>query len=205
MIYRNLINAKSRLEEFEQRKSKAKRDEQALIAARRYYNKSFKPQSLNVPDKSKGRVFPFRCSKCGKYGHKAAHCPTRGDQSAKSSRQYQHHQTSGSNRERANLSEESFLGVGGEQVFQAETCRESTKWCLDSGSSFHSCKDRLSFETWSQADNCKLNLASNTSTTIQAKVRLPVTDGKNSRSVCLENTLYVPDLRVNLMSVGNQE
>lgn len=72
------------LEEFERRKSKVKRDEQAMIAARRYYNKGFKPQSLNVPDKSKGRVFPFRCSKCGEYGHKAAYCPTRGDQPAKS-------------------------------------------------------------------------------------------------------------------------
>lgn len=194
------------LEEFERRKSRAKRDEQAMIAAKRYYNRGNKFHSnSHSTGKPKEKHFPFRCSKCGEYGHKAACCPTREDQKPKSSR-YQHpnYQNDGNRRERANLSEESYLAVGGEESFRVDVCKDSTRWCLDSGSSSHSCKEKSSFETLSRAENVKLNLASNSSTAIQGKgkVRLPVTDGRNLRSVNLESTIYVPDLRVNLMSVG---
>ena len=75
------------LEEFERRKSRTKRDEQAMLAAKRYYsnkNTNNKPSS-SQNDQSKGKSFPFRCSKCGETGNKAADCPLPQDQGQKRS------------------------------------------------------------------------------------------------------------------------
>lgn len=60
------------------------------------------------------------------------------------------------------------------------------------------------FHAWIPAARGKVNLACNSSADVEAKgtVRLPISDGQITRSVQLENTLFVPDLRVNLMSVA---
>lgn len=59
------------LEEFERRKSKTKRDEQAMLTAKRYYTHTTGPRySPNQIGGMKGRKFPFRCSKRAEFGHK---------------------------------------------------------------------------------------------------------------------------------------
>lgn len=66
----------------------------------------------------------------------------------------------------------------------------------------HIC-DEERFEEFSNFENQKLNLANHDSTKVKTKgtVKIATTDGNVARSI-LENTLHVPDLRNNLMSVA---
>lgn len=64
--------------------------------------------------------------------------------------------------------------------------------------------DEKLFVDKSECDNNKLNLANHASTMVLGKgtVKLEVDNGRDSNIIKLENTLYVPDLRIDLMSVG---
>ncbi|EFN71642.1 Putative transposon Ty5-1 protein YCL075W, partial [Camponotus floridanus] len=77
-------------------------------------------------------------------------------------------------------------------------------WCIDSGCTSHLCRDEEKFEEISNTENTRLNLANHGSTDIKAKgtVKVTATDGNTTRAVYLENTLHVPDLRNNLISVA---
>ncbi|KAL7295760.1 hypothetical protein TKK_0011103 [Trichogramma kaykai] len=66
----------------------------------------------------------------------------------------------------------------------------------------HLCKDKHCFDCLSDTSD-NLNLANNGSTNIEGKgvVKLQVITDNQNRSVRLEDALYVPDLRSNLLSV----
>lgn len=70
-------------------------------------------------------------------------------------------------------------------------------WCLDSGALSHMCRDQSVFEAIHENNNLTLNLATTDSTKIQGNgiVKLKVT-------AVLKNTLFVPNLRSNLLSVA---
>lgn len=216
-------------EEFERRKSLAKRDEQAMVAAKKYYSKynSGPKSSPSQYGQSNQKHLPFRCSKCGEMGHKASNCLSRQDEDQKDTQ----NQPKINHQDKAHVSEESYLAEiveskeafqaelkygeadtscashcneGPENAFRTETSSKKNRWCLDSGATSHLCRKEGMVNTWIPAEGAKLNLACNSSAAVRAKgtVRLPVTDGQNSRSVNFENTLFVPDLRVNLLSVA---
>ncbi|KRZ93244.1 Retrovirus-related Pol polyprotein from transposon TNT 1-94 [Trichinella sp. T8] len=81
--------------------------------------------------------------------------------------------------------------------------RSNSKWCLDSGASSHMCSNK---EMFLSVKNIKrtLSLANNKATEIMgtgtANLEIPGSD--EMRSVKLHNTLYIPDLRSNLLSVA---
>ncbi|KRZ83002.1 Retrovirus-related Pol polyprotein from transposon TNT 1-94 [Trichinella sp. T8] len=81
--------------------------------------------------------------------------------------------------------------------------RSNLKWCLDSGASSHMCSNKEMFLSMKSMKRT-LSLANNKSTEIMgtgtANLEIPGSDGM--RSVKLHNTLYVPDLRSNLLSVA---
>lgn len=88
--------------------------------------------------------------------------------------------------------------------FQAENSAKRDKWCLDSGSTSHLCYNKFCFEQIIKSDNVKVNLASDAYTEVKGKgsVKILGTNGKENRSIHLENTLHVPSLRSNLISVS---
>ncbi|KAG7197002.1 hypothetical protein KM043_017538 [Ampulex compressa] len=131
-------------------------------------------------------TFKYKCHKCRKIGHKAAECPDK--------------------KENARVAEdESFLALKPEEVSCRSSCdARNVRWCLDSGCMSHLCNDRGRFTQFSDTGNTKLNLANCTSAEIKGKgtVRLETLVGDTGRGILLENTMHVPDLRSNLMSVA---
>ncbi|XP_003369343.1 hypothetical protein Tsp_04758 [Trichinella spiralis] len=93
-----------------------------------------------------------------------------------------------------------------DKTYEISLCiggRSHSKWCLDSGASSHMCSNKEMFLSMKNMKRT-LSLANNKSTEIMgtgtANLEIPGSDGM--RSVKLHNTLYVPDLRSNLLSVA---
>ena len=81
---------------------------------------------------------------------------------------------------------------------------DEPKWCLDSGATSHLCKELQDFSEIHGTGSGKLNLANNESTEIKARGTVVFSTnnaGKQSK-IRLNDTLHVPDLRTNLLSVG---
>ncbi|KAM8702566.1 hypothetical protein ACLKA7_005682 [Drosophila subpalustris] len=74
-------------------------------------------------------------------------------------------------------------------------------WCLDSGATSHMCSQKERFENVSAAKCPQLKLANGESTDIEACGLVPF-NPSNKYSANLVNTLYVPELRENLLSVS---
>jgi 23S rRNA-/tRNA-specific pseudouridylate synthase len=74
---------------------------------------------------------------------------------------------------------------------------------VDSGASSHMCSSKDQFQNIAQND-LLLNLANHSFTKIRGtgNVKIKVSNENNLRSVNLNNVMYVPDLRSNLLSVG---
>uniref|UniRef100_A0A0C9QD48 POLX_0 protein n=1 Tax=Fopius arisanus TaxID=64838 RepID=A0A0C9QD48_9HYME len=80
----------------------------------------------------------------------------------------------------------------------------SDKWILDSGCTAHVCGDEEYFDWIDRTIGGRLNLASNDSSQVKGRgtVRLPVASDQGRKVIELRNTLFVPDLRANLISVA---
>ncbi|KAL7723605.1 hypothetical protein ACLKA6_007303 [Drosophila palustris] len=74
-------------------------------------------------------------------------------------------------------------------------------WCLDSGATSHMCSQKEKFENVSAAKCPQLKLANGESTDIEGCGLVPFKPS-NKYSANLVNTLYVPELRENLLSVS---
>lgn len=132
----------------------------------------------------------MKCYKCNVIGHRAKNCQT-------SERQ---------NGESANMSDEGLpavLSLPMEEAILASntTCRRD--WCVDSGCTSHMCNNTESFVKMNRSFG-KLNLTSTAHTEIEGKgTALMIANTIDAERVFkLKNTLYVPDLRTNLVSVG---
>ncbi|XP_077277091.1 uncharacterized protein LOC143905509 isoform X1 [Temnothorax americanus] len=121
----------------------------------------------------------IRCNYCKKLGHKAANCFSKKTNIDKKSS----HAT------------ETTLLVNNDKV--------STKWCLDSGCTSHLCGDKKLFENTKNISS-GLKLANNTTTKIKAMGNIKITTAVDDEemNIRLKDTLYVPDLRTNLLSVA---
>ena len=77
-------------------------------------------------------------------------------------------------------------------------------WCIDSGCTSHLCKDKDAFTNIESGDVGKLNLASDTSTTIRGKgsVTFSTNIKGKTKDIEINKALFVPDLRANLLSVS---
>ena len=129
--------------------------------------------------------FPFKCYKCKKTGHKANNCQQQ--------------------KERAATAEMCFLSsTSGNYALQATKHWVRRNWCLDSGCSSHMCRDEVKFLSKEKCDTGSLNLASNATAKVEGKgtVEIKVSCNSELSIVKLENTLHVPDLRSDLMSVS---
>lgn len=79
----------------------------------------------------------------------------------------------------------------------------SNKWCLDSGATSHMSAVKEKFASIS-AVSSSIALANSGSSAVEGagNVRIKLFDGQGGRPTTLLNTLHVPELRTNLMSVS---
>lgn len=105
---------------------------------------------------------------------------------------------------KANVGEEAYIidQDATESAKMSDSIGNSNKWSMDSGCTSHLCNNPSSF-TSIQKIQSGLKLASSVITPVTAKgdVLISASDEKSSKSIKLKNTLYVPDLRTNLMSI----
>ncbi|KAG5325816.1 POLX protein, partial [Pseudoatta argentina] len=134
----------------------------------------------------------FRCFRCKRFGHKAIECgKSRGNDEAP--------------RKVEDLSMYASSDFSPPQnAFEIESAPEREKWCLDSGCSSHLCRDTRDFSEISNVANGTLNLATKASTEIKARGTVLFTGDVNgiTKRVSVKDTLHVPELRTNLLSVG---
>lgn len=168
----------------------------AVAAGRRNWkppNQSKKDTSNKILEKQGKQK--FRCFRCGRIGHKANVCP------AKNNKQYDRKSDANA------VDDESFatcLEAIDELNFEDLTTVKTKPWILDSGCTSHLCKDRNSFDKFDTNMTGMLKLASNSSTEVKGNgnVKILLPERERIKRITFENTLYVPDLRNNLISVS---
>ena len=168
----------------------------AMAASRRGWKqskRSTKNEREGENEASQGK-FKFRCYRCHKEGHKSSECPNEGV----GSKQY------------ANSVDDTFVAYTGVAINKSEANYSAARgdvcksWILDSGCTAHLCGDKDRFEWVSDSIGGKLNLASNASTNVEGKgiVRVSAANDQGNKLVEFRETLFVPDLRANLISVS---
>jgi transposase InsO family protein len=136
--------------------------------------------SKNFGGKREG-TFKIRCFKCNRPGHKAAECRSKnGSENVKCAKSVCLN-TSSTRSESSNRS-----------------------WCLDSGATSHLCNEIRYFRTINDSKRSTLNLANSATTKTMGEGTVEFTANVygDTTNVSLSNTLHVPDLRTNLMSIG---
>ncbi|UYV63271.1 hypothetical protein LAZ67_2003604 [Cordylochernes scorpioides] len=124
--------------------------------------------------------FKFNCHYCGKKGHKAADCWSK------------------RNSKRNNTRMAASLGIRDENILDVN------EWCLDSGATAHMCCLRTAFSDLRETEPIPVKLANDQS--IEAlgtgTVELEVLEHGEPFLLKLENVLFVPGLKGNLISVS---
>ncbi|KAL0319882.1 UNVERIFIED_CONTAM: hypothetical protein Sradi_5249700 [Sesamum radiatum] len=134
------------------------------------------------------------CYCCGKTGHKAYQCFQRKDQ------QKSNHKPASQSTPQVNLAEqEEIIAV---VVVEANLIENKTDWILDTGASKYFCSNKELFQELHEAPDGECVFMGN-STTVRVlkkgKIFLKLTSGK---TLALNDVLYVPSLRRNLISGG---
>ncbi|KMQ86142.1 retrovirus-related pol polyprotein from transposon tnt 1-94 [Lasius niger] len=165
---------------------KNERQSSAMYIKKKPPRKNQNPKSDNTDSKqtSKGKKTKAKCSVCNLFGHKESQC------------------RKNTNKPAASNAEQVSLCVG--EAFLAKTDSRATKWCLDSGATTHLCSDAGSFSHVDFSRRGKLNLANHDSTESKAEGTVKMTADVFGavKDVSLQKTLFGPDLRTNLISVG---
>jgi hypothetical protein len=136
----------------------------------------------NKLENSKTERFKFTCHTCGKIGHMAKDCRSK------------LFQPKGSKTKPTK-------SIRKAEVVTKVYVEHDKRWCLDSGASSHTCSEKAKFKEIKNPKVQTLNLANSCSTKIvgSGTVRLNV---EENLTVRLDETLYVPDLRSNFLSVA---
>ncbi|XP_057330877.1 uncharacterized protein LOC130671170 [Microplitis mediator] len=102
----------------------------------------------------------------------------------------------------ANTTEDFYIAAQNEEEANQIQDEPKLKWCLDSGCTTHMCGDERILEN-KVTCNSVLKLATDAATTAKVKgVAKVAVSGGRIQLAKLHDTLYVPNLRTNLMSVS---
>ena len=184
------------LEESEARGTKRGNVQGAMFARNFNQHKYTKKNSKNDDSKKSENAaenFKFKCYKCRKPGHKVTNCPQNNARESKSQ----------SNAEKSKEISAYSPCVEEKAMINADL-GDINAWCLDSGCTSHMCGESEKFREIGNSDKTYLHLADKTSTSIAGvgKVKTVFNNGSDIKTVNLENTLHVPELRTSLLSVG---
>jgi hypothetical protein len=171
--------------------------ENAMFSSKKSWYRQNKPnwkqseKEISRNSSNENEKFKFRCHKCGKYGHKANECTYKKNEKNKDSNNSGKH---AKNAENMSLCAHVESFVNGREH----------KWCLDSGATSHLSNESRDFLNKKKVSNVNLNLANNQSTKIVGAGIASFTADVfgEVKNVTLDNTLHVPDLRTNLLSVS---
>lgn len=176
------------VEESDARHNERRDATQNVMTAERKYDR----KSANKSEKiEKERA--IKCYRCKKTGHKATDC--------KAHRKYKKYNA---NRAEENASLYITSETSSCKLVRAAGSDNDRTWCLDSGCTSHMCKNLDNFSYVESNSSDALKLANNYTTAIRARGVVPFvtnTDGRNN-AFNLRDTLCVPDLRTNLLSVA---
>ena len=181
------------------------RDSSEALYVKNWENKN-QTTGVSIPHRgtrTRGQNWGTKCDYCGKQGHRAAACWKKiADQ----------HKASNAEEEEealiACLADSRPTNTNGESasIVAAMTASGLTEqdWCLDSGATSHMCHNIQEFIEIAPVENQTVRLAVDKVTDVKGKgtVRLAVSTTKGKKSVRLENALYVPKLKTNLLSVS---
>lgn len=174
------------LEEYEAREERENKQIEGNVL---YVNKpkTFKKGYFQKPNenKFKNEAFKVKCHICGKIGHKSIDCYF--NQKKKVFKQ----------------SNNSTLYIKESEAMINEEEKKKQIWCLDSGCTSHMTGEKESFDKIYKTSK-ELKLANNQKTSVEGigKIKINVKNNFSIDQVRLENTLYVPNLRTNLLSVA---
>lgn len=184
------------IEEFDARRQKQNENDSGAMFAKNHYSGTNasreKSNNFNKDDRTtaNSRV-RYKCNFCKKSVNKADNCFKKNKKL----------------NEKANVGEEDevyFIDHDTMESAKMSNCiGKSDRWCMDSGCTSHLCNNWDSFTSIKKIQS-GLKLASSAVTPVIAKgdVQISTSDGKSSKSIKLKNTLYVPDLRTNLVSIA---
>jgi hypothetical protein len=167
------------LEEYEARKRNSKENVSDAMFINKNPGRSSQPKKS---EDSKTERFKFACHTCGKIGHMAKDCRSKLFKPK-------------------NPKTKPTESTRKAEVVMKLHVEHDKRWCLDSGASSHMCSEKAKFQEMKTLKVQTLNLANSCSTKIvgSGTVQLSV---EENLTVRLDETLYVPDLRSNLLSVA---
>jgi len=101
----------------------------------------------------------------------------------------------------------SFLNICNTQeaLTLIDTSNMSEKdWCLDSGASDHMCYDKSQFDNLEKVEERRVKVGNGSCIDVQGmgKIKLQAWNGEKWIETVLNDVLYVPELKINLFSVG---
>lgn len=162
----------------------------------RQNRRKFKPhqESIRGYNSSFNKPFKYKCFKCHQNGHKAADCPNKPSDNGQEYSSKVESQVEDVFEVTEKITEEAL---------HTKQTSSDGRWCLDSGCTSHMCNNEAALLNMTST-NGNVLLASDAQTEIVAKgtARVITTDGKVNRSVKLNDTLLVKELRTNLLSVA---
>lgn len=150
------------------------RNSEAMLISK--HRKNNTEREREKPTQSRTAEQRFKCHRCGKPGHFAKNC--------RSKRPEYKSETS----KRA-------------EIAMATIAECKDRWCLDSGASSHMCFDKQKFRQIGASAIDSLKLANNDSTSIEGMGVVEINPNRNVTAK-LKETLLVPELRSNLLSVS---
>ena len=191
------------IEEYDSRKQQQQQDgvTEAMWVhqGRGHFNRNQKNNNNSTVEKvsSERRNFRYKCFRCHKVGHKATDCPQKGSREG----------AKGESSSKAEVLGDAFqvLDKPVEKVLRATEGKIEKRWCLDSGCTSHMCNDETLFLNTPVVVSAKrLAMANGAQASIGAKgtAVMKTTNGKQTKSIQLRDTLLVDDLRTNLLSVA---
>jgi len=181
------------LEEYETRKDMCtkSRIQSAMVVGKyeKFQNKSRREKHEKAETTNKDNK--IKCFKCHKFGHMARDC--RGAR--------------GSKGQSANRAENVGLHAASNHASDVfRVCENAGRggWCIDSGCTSHMCNDVDVFQEIDLKGHGKFNMANSESTDIRGRGSAFLATDVNGceKVVTFHDTLYVPDLRTNLISVA---
>jgi Integrase core domain/GAG-pre-integrase domain len=169
--------------------------------SRRLQSKEEKPMALTHEIKPKrqqqnmqnGQKQPKQCYFCKKKGHLEANCflkyPEKAPKNAKN--------RSSNKEEKSEIL--STISIEKNDILVSKN--DSTEWILDSGASTHICCDKTLFSSLFPTEKT-VKWGNATSITAEYMGNIELIFNSTKQKAILENCLYVPDIRLNLLSLG---